>query len=382
MRTLPNIYKHKNAKYLIILPIILLVFGLIMSTHLTFDSTLNGGVSITMQTNSTINPSQLSSELSTSLHEPTPSIQNSPGGIQITFTINQSIANAESSLLTFYSYNQNYSSSELNVTLLSESLKRQPSNKTLQTNLSQNQFVLNQSILGMKAAVISELAYLKPFIGNQQINSSDPTYLNTLAQNSYASASTIYKNNILSELHKLINFNHYSYQQLTPTLGSYFLSQLELVILTAFILISIIVFFIFRSVGPAFAVIFGAANDMIFALGAMAFFGIPLGVASIGGLLMLIGYSIDTDVLTAVRIMKRHEGTAEDRAYASMKTGITMTITAIVSFGVLFAVSIFAYVPTYYEIAGVVLFGLIGDVFTTWFGNASMILYFKKRKEK
>ncbi len=382
MATLPNIYKHKNAKYLIVLPLILLIFGLIMSTHLSFDSTLSGGISITLQTNSSVVPSQLSSELSSALHTHAPSIQNSPGGIQITLTLNQSISKAESSLLAFYDYNQNYSSRELNATLLSESLKKQPSNKTLQTLLYQNQSALNASIVGMKSTVVSELNYLQPFIGKKQINSSDPGYLNTLAQNSYSNASAIYKNSILSELHKLVNFNHYSYQQLTPTLGSYFLSQLEFVILTAFILISIIVFFIFRSVGPAFAVIFGAANDMIFALGAMALFGIPLGIASIGGLLMLIGYSIDTDVLTAVRIMKRHEGTPEDRAYASMKTGITMTTTAIVSFGVLFVVSIFAYVPTYYEIAGVVLFGLIGDVFTTWFGNAAMILYFKKRKER
>ena len=48
----------------------------------------------------------------------------------------------------------------------------------------------------------------------------------------------------------------------------------------------------------------------------------------------------------------------------------------------LFAVSLIAYVPTYYEIAGVVLFGLIGDIFTTWFGNAVMILTYAKRKRR
>ncbi|MGC8479350.1 MAG: hypothetical protein ACP5M9_01635 [Candidatus Micrarchaeia archaeon] len=382
MPFIPNIYKSSKAKYYVLVPLVLLVFGLIMSTHLTFDSTLSGGVSVTLQTNQTILPSTLSSELVSKLHIPAPSIENSPGGLDVTFTINQSIANAEQALLTFYSYNQNYSSSELNYTLVSESLKSQPTNKTLLAYQNENRSIMNKSLAGMSSTVSLELSDLKPFIGAQSINSTDPTYLGTLAQNSYANAGKDYENEVLSALHSLVNFKQYSYQQLTPTLGSYFLSQLEVVILTAFILISIIVFFIFRSIGPAFAVIFGAANDMIFALGAMALFGIPLGIASIGGLLMLIGYSIDTDVLTAVRIMKRHEGTAEDRAYASMMTGVTMTATAIVSFAVLFIVSIFAYVPTYYEIAGVVLFGLIGDIFTTWFGNASMILYFKKRKER
>ena len=382
MTSLPNIYKHRKAKYFVLIPLILLVFGIYFSTHLTYDSTLAGGISIALQTNSSITPSLLSSELSSSLHTSAPSIENSPGGVQITLTINQSISNAEEELLAFYSYNQNYSSSELNSTLITQSLKTQPNNQTLLKYEAQNQSIMNASLANMKKSLNSEVAYLSLFIKPAVLNSSNPSYLASIAQNSYANASSIYKNNIISVLHKYVNFNQYSYQQLTPTLGSYFLSQLEFVIITAFILISIIVFFIFRSIGPAFAIIFGAANDMIFAIGAMGLLGIPLGIASIGGLLMLIGYSIDTDVLTAIRIMKRHEGTAEDRAYNSMKTGLTMTATAIVSFGVLFIISVFAYVPTYYEISGVVLFGLIGDIFTTWLGNASMILYFKKRKER
>jgi len=170
--------------------------------------------------------------------------------------------------------------------------------------------------------------------------------------------------------------------RVTPTLSSFFLSQLRTIIVAAFILISIAVFFIFRSPIPSLAIIFGAGNDLIIALGAMGLFKIPLGIASVGGLLMLIGYSIDTEILTSIRILKRHEGAAEERAYHAMRTGLTMTTTAIATFATLFAISIIAYVPTYYEIAGVVLFGLIGDLFTTWLGNAPMILLYKKRKER
>ncbi|MEM3247585.1 MAG: hypothetical protein QW207_03545, partial [Candidatus Micrarchaeaceae archaeon] len=83
----------------------------------------------------------------------------------------------------------------------------------------------------------------------------------------------------------------------------------------------------------------------------------------------------------SIRILKRKEGIPEERAYSAMKTGLTMTTTAIVAFATLFIVSIIAYVPTYFEISGVVLFGLIADIFTTWFGNAPMVLLYKKRKE-
>ena len=69
------------------------------------------------------------------------------------------------------------------------------------------------------------------------------------------------------------------------------------------------------------------------------------------------------------------------REIAKEDTGLTMTCTAIVAFGVLFVVSFVEYVPTFYEISGVVLFGLIGDLVTTWLGNASIILLYVKHKK-
>jgi preprotein translocase subunit SecF len=132
---------------------------------------------------------------------------------------------------------------------------------------------------------------------------------------------------------------------------------------------------------PSFSVVFGAANDIIVALGFMAVFGIPLGLASVGGLLMLIGYAIDTDTLTAIRILKRSEGTPEARAFASMKTGLTMTLAAIITFTILFIVSYFTFIQTYFEISGVVLIGLVADIATTWLFNTPLVLWYKKRKE-
>ena len=113
----------------------------------------------------------------------------------------------------------------------------------------------------------------------------------------------------------------------------------------------------------------------------MVILGIPLGVASVGGLLMLIGFSMDTDILSAIRVLKRSEGTAEDRAFSSFKTGTTMTITALISFSVLFAISYYAFIPTYLEISGVVLVGLLGDIITTWLANMPIVLWYKKSKE-
>jgi preprotein translocase subunit SecF len=378
---LPNIYRYKNLKLLIAVPLVLMVLGILLSTQIVLDTSLRGGVSIIVQTNSTLSVGTLASEISAALHVQAPAIAASPGGVQITLPINQSLANADSYLIAFYAQKANYSSYLVNATSLSIAYQQNKTPGLLQ-QLQQMNANVNASLQHMQTSLHEELAALQAFGVSNITNSSDPSVLTSVAQSAYSAASAKYQNETIAALHNVLPFTSYSYEQVTPTLGQFFLSELTNTIIIAFILIFFVVFLIFRSPVPSLVVVFGAANDIIIALGAMGLFKIPLGVASVAGLLMLIGYSIDTDMLTAIRILRRGEGTPEDRAYSSMRTGVTMTATAIVSFGVLFAVSVIEYVPTYYEIAGVVLFGLVGDIFTTWLGNASMILLYKKKKER
>ncbi len=378
---LPNIYANRNLKHLIAVPIILLVLGLYFSTQIHFDSTLSGGVSILLETNSTISPSQFASMLTSKLGVSEPDVVASPGGYEITITENQSLSNAQNYLISFYQFQANYSSFQFNATTDQIGLEHSPNNETLQMGLEKASAGMNASSGKMAQYLNLELSTLKPLIGQRAYNASDIAGMGVVANNAYTNASTIYQSKVVSALQAIVPFKSYSYQQISPTLSSYFLGQIEYIIVVAFLLISIVVFVIFRSVVPSFSVVFGAGNDIIIALGFMGLLKIPLGLASLGGLLMLIGYSIDTDMLSAVRILKRHDGTAEDRAYSAFRTGTTMTFTAILSFGILFIVSLIAYVPTYYEISGVVLFGLIGDLFTTWLGNTSMILMYKKKKD-
>lgn len=380
--SLPNIYTHRNLKLLIAVPVVLMLLGIYMSQNIILDSTLSGGVSLTLQANTSLSSSQIASQLSNKYNIPAPTVQISTGQVLITVPSNKSLSNAENYLLLIYQYHANYTQYVLNATNYKFALSRNSTNQTLQGLYTQAQQGENASLGQINKYLVLETASLQPFLGNVNPNKTSADSMLASAQTFYNNASTTYKNNLVSDISKVVPFTSYSYQDITVQQSSFFLQQLETIIIVAFIMISIIVFIIFRSIVPSFAVVFGAANDMIVALGAMALFKIPLGVASIGGLLMLLGYSIDTDVLTAIRILKRHEGTPEQRAYGSMKTGLTMTLTAIVSFAVLFAISYMEYVPTYYEIAGVVLFGLIADLATTWLGNASIILMYVNRKNK
>ena len=380
---LPNIYTSKNLKYFPAVPLILMLLAIYFSTHIRLDSSLSGGATITIQTNTTKSPQELSGLISSALHVPTPTVTANPGAITITIAANQSISNAYDYLLAFYSNQTQYNTYLVNATSASVGLQASPGNQTLAGELSVADAGLNRTMSGMNSALASELGSLSQFITPPSYNKADAASMSSAAQNAYSNASLAYQQDVIRQLHTVIPFTTApSYTPITVQQSKVFLSSLVQIIIMAFVFVSIVVFVIFRTIVPSLAVIFGAANDMVIALGAMGLLGIPLGIASIGGLLMLLGYSIDTDLLTSIRILKRHEGTPEERAYGSMKTGLTMTSAAIVSFATLFLVSFVAYVPTYYEISGVVLFGLLEDLATTWLGNASFILMYIKRKER
>lgn len=376
-----NIYQNKNYKFYILVPIIMLLISLYFIPKIQLDSSLRGGISVQLITNSTANPRALTALVDSQIPGAQASVQSSPGGLSITMAENGSISAAQTNLLGFYSEYGNYTSYTVNITEYNQQLATNPGNTTLQTMLSGAKAQQQKSIANAQAALSSELSALRPFIGNVTYNASDIAALPNVAKNGYSNASLVYQNMVISKIKSIIPFTSYSYNEVTPTLGAFFLQQMIEVIAVSFVLVAIVVSFIFRTPVRAFSIVFGAANDMIIALGAMGAFGIPLGVASVGGLLMILGYAIDTDVLAGMRVLKRSDGTAEERAYAAFKTGSTMTITAIISFSVLLIVSYFAFIPTYLEISGVVIVGLLGDLVTAWLGNTPMLLWYKSGRE-
>ncbi len=379
---LPNIYEYKHYKLLIIIPIAMLLVSLYFIPKIQLDQTLKGGVTIQLQTNSIINTGALVGKIDSAMPGAQASISSSPGGISITLVANATLYQADAYSTAVYSAYGNYSNAAYLSAAYNVQLQGQPNNQSIISALNGAQANQSKALGAMQSNLANELSLLAVFNGAiPTYNSTNAQAMAALSASAYANASAKYQNTVVSTLRGLVSFSSYSYNDVTPTLGSFFLSQMESIIIWAFILVAIAVFFIFRNPIPSMAVVFSSANDILVALGVMGIFGIPLGVASIGGILMLIGYSIDTALLSSIRILKRSEDTAVKRAYSTMKTGITMTSAAIITFAILLVVSYIAFIPTYLEISGVVLAGLIADIFTTWFGNTPMVLAYKKRKE-
>lgn len=174
-----------------------------------------------------------------------------------------------------------------------------------------------------------------------------------------------------------------SFNAIGPVLSQEAMGQVYWALLFAFIFMAITVFIVFREPVPSVAVILAALCDIVIAIGGMALFKIPLSIASVGALLMLIGYSVDTDILLTTRLLKRHDGTVVKRASDAMETGLTMSLSAISAMVVLYIVTAFL-IPeasTLTSISSVLILGLCADILTTWCMNLTILRVYLERSE-
>ncbi len=171
-------------------------------------------------------------------------------------------------------------------------------------------------------------------------------------------------------------------KEVSPTLGESFWQTAFNVAIFAGILIVFVIFIFFRKIIPSAAVIGAAVFDIAGALALMAVFNIPLSLSSIPALLMLIGYSVDTDIMLTTRMLTRREKDPAGRAYDSMLTGLTMTGTTIAALFAMIAISYLNQIEVIFAIAVVLLFGLAADLISTWFMNAPVLLWYVERKNK
>jgi len=174
--------------------------------------------------------------------------------------------------------------------------------------------------------------------------------------------------------------DNYSVEQVGSSLGESFYRQMSTALILAFIFMAIVVIITFRALIPAFTVVFCAFCDMTFALALLNILGLRLSTAGIAALLMLIGYSIDTDILITTKALKRkEEGNIIDRMASGAKTGLTMTITTIAALTVGYFVSQ-SYVIK--EMFMILIFGLLFDIVVTYLFNTGVLIWWTRRKLK
>ncbi len=163
------------------------------------------------------------------------------------------------------------------------------------------------------------------------------------------------------------------------SLSSNFYKQLVISLVASFILMSLVILILFRRFIPSLGIIFAGLSNLIIPLAVVDFIGLKLSTAGIAAFLMIIGYSVDTNILLTTRAIKIREGTLNSRIYGAFKTGIIMSITALVSvFPVFFLIT--GLPDSFRQIFLILGLGLLSDIFNTWLTNASLIKWYCERK--
>jgi preprotein translocase subunit SecF len=227
------------------------------------------------------------------------------------------------------------------------------------------------------------LKILERFVPADEEIPEKPAKLLEFARLVFFEAKTAFIEEIVQGIAKEFSLKEkYSFQkkEVGPSLGETFWENAVFVAVIAFIAIVAVIFLFFREVIPSFAVIAAAVFDISGALALMALTGIPLGLSSIPALLMLVGYSVDTDIMLTTRLLKGKEANPRQRSMESLKTGLTMTLTTIAAVSAMLLLAYVNQMAVIFEIAAVLLFGLSADLISTWMMNAPVLLWYVERR--
>jgi len=169
--------------------------------------------------------------------------------------------------------------------------------------------------------------------------------------------------------------------QIGETFGKTLQSQAFLALIFSFIGMAVVVMIAFRNIVPAGAVVLSAFADIVITGGIMQIIGIPLSLGTTAALLMLIGYSVDSDILLTTRLLKR-KGKLEEKLSGAFKTGIIMTTTTLAAIAAMWVVATAGQIQIIAEIASVLLIGLLVDMMNTWMLNAGILKEYVLRGNK
>lgn len=345
---LDNFYK-RGYKLHLILPIVLVIFCLAMLPFVPLGVDLKGGtiLKIEAQTNYTAEQIKDFIEQKYSLAELSVNKKDSAVGhfIEIEYLIPQNQLDLHSKISA--------------IKATAESNKSRAKSDAIELLKS----------LGVDISSLDNVDYPKV------VEKLDTVY------NDYKNVQT---NNVLFALKNEfgIDISKTNVREIAPTMGSTFYSSAIKVSLWAILLIVIVIFLFFREFIPSAAVIGAVIIDTLASLAGMAIFGIPLSLITISSILMMVGYSIQTDILLTTKVLKKGESTSPRlRAGEAIVTGLTMTFTTMAALLSMLVIAYYYNVDVILDISAVLLFGMIGDIIATWFMNAPVLVWYVESKD-
>lgn len=167
-------------------------------------------------------------------------------------------------------------------------------------------------------------------------------------------------------------------QRMGPELTSLYRQQAQKASIAAAIAISIIIFVAFRDTTTVGGILSVIGLDLAGILSGMVILKVPLTLASMAGIILIMGHGIDNNVLLYSRVLQRVGEDVTEKTAGAMKTGLTMALT---SGSALVVLNIFTTVPALQQLSAVIVTGLLLDSMNTWLFNAGLIMRHAEKKK-
>jgi preprotein translocase subunit SecF len=171
-------------------------------------------------------------------------------------------------------------------------------------------------------------------------------------------------------------FDVQSVQETSPSFGASTQRLAFIGIGAAFVGMAIMIFVLFRSPVPCLAVVLSAFSDIVVPVAIMNLVGIKLSLGTVAALLMLIGYSVDSDILLTNQVLRRR-GAFYESTYRAMRTGVTMTITSFAAMTVMAIVATLFGIDLLAAVGTVLALGLATDLMNTYLFNVGLLRWYK-----
>ena len=144
----------------------------------------------------------------------------------------------------------------------------------------------------------------------------------------------------------------------------------------AFLGMSLLAFALFRTFVPSIAIVISAFSDIVIPVAIMNLVGIKLSLGTVAALLMLIGYSVDSDILLNNHVLRR-SGDFYESVRRAMRTGVTMTVTSIAAMTVMAIAATLFGIELMASIGIVLVLGLTADLMNTYMLNVTLLRWYK-----
>jgi preprotein translocase subunit SecF len=144
----------------------------------------------------------------------------------------------------------------------------------------------------------------------------------------------------------------------------------------AFLGMSVLAFALFRTFVPSLAIVVSAFSDMLVPIAVLNLLGVRLSLGTVAALLMLIGYSVDSDILLTNHVLRR-SGDFYESTYRAMQTGVTMTVTSIAAMAVMAVTATLFGIDLMASIGLILVIGLATDLMNTYMFNVSLLRWYK-----